>query len=177
MARTSPTQRLPSELLTLYAIEDAHDIITEGRHDARIVRWYLNETGVSTKNVLISAVDDRVQISRSQVEHVPGETVGARGRVVALANIARHLSEYEENLTCIIDRDRDSVLDRLPFEANSLVRTDFGSMDVYAFQDRPLGQFMALASDSRESANPGSSLNLRRVLAGMNESARLPGDT
>lgn len=138
MYSDTPSRRTPAELRVLYEVQpQLRDVVVEGRTDASVIRWYLRERGVN--NAKIYAVDDRVEIDSASVLGVGGE-VGARGRVLALADEAARWMLTQENLTCVIDSDRDCLASRVEFP--HLLSTDFGSMDVYAFQPRPLQQFI-----------------------------------
>ncbi|NYI45064.1 hypothetical protein BJ993_002144 [Nocardioides aromaticivorans] len=136
---SAPERRTPSELRVLYEVQpDVRDVIVEGRVDRRLVSWYLHERGGGRARVY--AVDDRID---PQSLTSPGSNPGKRDYVIALAQEVGGLEE--PSITCVVDSDRDG------FGANQdegasevLLRTDFGSMDAYAFQQRPLQQMLSV---------------------------------
>lgn len=137
MSVEADSVRTLDELKTLYDLEEGiRDLIVEGRNDRRFYRWYLREKAI--RNVEVYAVDDRVIIGSEAVLATGGE-VGARGRVLGLAAVADGWVLAQENLTCVIDSDRDCL--ESPDDYDHLLRTDVGSLDAYALQPRPLRQF------------------------------------
>lgn len=138
MNRQPSDKRTPGELRTLYATNPSlRDIIVEGREDRNLVRWFLAEAGIEHPRVY--AVNDRVVVDAELVLAHGGE-VGHRGRVLALGREASQWGLPEPSLTCVIDRDRDCLA---PSErAEHVLMSDAGSMDVYAFEPKPLQQFL-----------------------------------
>ncbi len=148
MCSDTPSRRTPAELRILYEIQpQLRDVVVEGRIDASVIRWYLRECGAN--NAKVYAIDDRVEVDSASVVGVGGE-VGARGRILALADEAARWTLTQENLTCVIDSDRDCLASRVEFP--HLLSTDFGSMGVYAFQPRPLQQFIDIVASGFDRA-------------------------
>lgn len=149
MPSVKPGLRTLTELRTLYEIQpQLRDILVEGRDDARLIRWYLREHEI--RKVQVYAVDDRVEIDSAKVFAAGGE-VGPKGRILAVATEAANWVLLQDNITCIVDADRD-CLGSLSKFAHLLI-TDVGSMDVYCFQQRPLQQFIDVVVSRNESAS------------------------
>ncbi len=144
MIESTSTRRDLGELRTLYMIKPHfRDVVVEGRDDAAWVRWYLSEHQI--EHVKVFAVDDRVTVPSDVVLSTHAD-VNARGRVIALS------AEYEKwklgqpSLTCIADYDYD-LFETVPsFE--SLLKTDFAAMEVYALSERPLTKFLVASAKS-----------------------------
>lgn len=139
MANTLVTRRPLRELRTLYQrIPRTRDVIVEGRTDARLVQWYLEERGFTA---IAHAIDDRAEAPGELVIRYGGE-IGPRGRVIGFAHEVDRWELIEPTVTCIVDSDRDSLLEARPSAPDCLLRTDFGTMDVYMLQSRPFTQFL-----------------------------------
>lgn len=152
MVKGSADRRTPEELHTLYQLEPGvRDVYTEGRTDVSLIRWYLRESGDPRPKVY--AIDDRAEVSSDLVLSVTGAEIGPRGRILGLAKAASTWEgTAENNITCLIDCDRDCVYPTI-FEAPNLLRTDFGSIDVYAFQEKPLQKFIEVVLRRTEDAS------------------------
>lgn len=149
MTGNSLTQRPLIELRTLYQKSPrTRDVIVEGRDDARLVSWYLTERGL---DALTIAVDDRAVVPSDLVIRSGGE-VGPRGRVIALAREVDDWELTEPSISCVIDLDRDPLEKKLPERGGSLIVTDFGTMEVYMFQDRPFNQFLRVVLGRNDDA-------------------------
>lgn len=141
MASAPVTKRPLRELRTLYEVQPhIRDVIVEGRGDAQLIRWYLNEREMIA---LVHEVDDRAEVTSDLVVRYGGE-VGARGRVIGLAYQVDEWELAETTVICIIDSDRDSLLENQTTLPSCLLATDFGTMDVYLLQSRPFGQFLRI---------------------------------
>lgn len=163
MAGSATSRRRVEELKTLYRVQPAlKDVVGEGRTDARLIRWYLHEHGL--RHVKVYAIDDRVEIPSEMVFAAGGE-VGARGRVLALAAEAATWELIQTSLTCVIDYDRDCFLPSGSPPQAHLLRTDVGSLDVYAFQPRPMQQFIDLVSGRAD----GAAELIAQLLPALNE--------
>lgn len=138
------SRRTIDDLESLHSVLERHlrDVYVEGRRDARLVRWYVRESGLIASGIY--AADDRLSVPSDAVLACGGE-VGARGRLLALATASAAWDTEPFALTIIVDADRDILFPGTDFPA--LFRTDFCSMDVYAFQPRPLGQLLSLVLD------------------------------
>lgn len=123
----------------MYAMDPGlRDVIVEGRTDRDFLRLVLRRNGIRFAEVY--AVDDRVEVTRDIVLDAGGE-VGAKGRVLGLANEASTWGLATTGLTCIVDTDRDALAASV-LDFPHLLRTDVGSLDVYSFQARPLEKFL-----------------------------------
>lgn len=143
----SATRRSLDELRQLGVQAPAmHDVIVEGREDARLLNWCFTEWGF--RDARAFAVDDRVEIPAEHVLELPHE-VNARGRVLALAKAASEWEPRKGNLTCVIDADFD-ILNPHPLSFDTLLRTDYASMEVYSLQLRPFGKFLQLNGDHEQ---------------------------
>src|SRR5580700_6636570 len=108
MASASVTKRPLRELRTLYEVQPhIRDVIVEGRADAHLIQWYLNERDLVA---IVHAVDDRAEVTSDLVVRHGGE-IGPRGRVIGLAHQVDEWEIAETTVTCIIDSDRDSLLE------------------------------------------------------------------
>ncbi len=137
---SSESLRRLEELQVLYELEPSlRDIVVEGRSDAELVRWYLNQKGL--RSVKVFPIDDRAVVERDVVLRAGGE-VGPRGRVLGLAVAASDWRLSDPSLTCVIDADWDCLDD--VHEIEGLLRTDYGSLDGYLFQERPLQKLLDL---------------------------------
>lgn len=141
MSTADATLRTPEELRTLFELRPhLRDVIVEGRSDALLVQHFLRHAGASD-HLRVLAVDDRARIDSETVRRF-GASVGARGRVVALAEHASTWALPEPSLTCIVDLDWNSI--ERPEARDGLLYTDFGSMDVYALQSGVVQKFLEL---------------------------------
>jgi hypothetical protein len=141
MARSNSRLRTLEDLRVLHSVLEPglRDIYVEARSDRNLFRWYLNEARLFTPAVY--AIDDRVQVDVTTVLEAGGE-VGPRGRLIGLAAAVQSWALAYPAVTCIIDADRDYVFSGREYP--DLYRTDYGSLEVYAFQPRPLAQLLSV---------------------------------
>jgi hypothetical protein len=135
--------RKPDELATLYATKSVREVYVESRPDRDFFRWYLREAGIIGVDVF--AIGDRVFVESSDVFAAGGET-GPRGWLLGLAKVASEWKPGQrQKITCIIDSDRYCLGLKKEFEGPHLLRTDFGAIEGYYLQPRPLQQYLDLA--------------------------------
>jgi hypothetical protein len=78
----SGTKRSLDELITLYELEpELSEVVTEGRTDAALMRWFLNRLNSDTA---VYAVTDRLDITPAELRS-RGLNVGNKGYVIASA--------------------------------------------------------------------------------------------
>ncbi|MCB5272991.1 hypothetical protein BJG92_00503 [Arthrobacter sp. SO5] len=123
-------------------------VFTEGRHDASLFQWFMDDLRLSGTAV---AVGDRVFIPREQTEKYSTDH-GERAKAVTLSSeleglLGRGLRQF----VVIVDADWTSVLGPQPINRDYLLVTDFPSIEHYALQDRPLKRFFSLALGQPES--------------------------
>lgn len=148
---TSPVRRTLEELKTNYLLyPEYREVFVEGRIDARVLKWFLSENGLT--DVQVFAVDDRVDVPSEVVCAVHPE-VNARGRVVALAQTSAAWGLSGPSITCIIDADFD-CLDNPNYGAcATLLCTDYSAMEVYVLKERPLTKLLGQVADPGTLAN------------------------
>ncbi|TVT22137.1 hypothetical protein LWP59_08570 [Amycolatopsis acidiphila] len=133
------TRRQIDEILTLLELDSTyHEIIVEGRQDVGIVLVALAESDGQAE-VSVFAVDDRLDVPSSEFSGVVGESVGARGRVLAAARQVSEAGNFA-NITFIADADFGHVDDTLP-SYECLLFTDYSSIELYCFEERVLTKF------------------------------------
>lgn len=115
------------------------DIYVESRADAMLFRTFLKEMGVRADGVY--PIDDRAIVDSDIVREAGGE-VGPRGRLIGLASVVTTWGLDQPGITCVVDADRDGVFGGPTYP--DLLKTDGGSVEVYAFAPRPLQRFLHL---------------------------------
>jgi hypothetical protein len=119
--------------------KDYCEILVEGRTDAAVIEEYLTSAGV---DAAVFPVDDRVRVDAEEVKSA-GENVGARGRVVACANFFSR-TEASQQVTCIIDADFHYLEPDSIGELDCLLRTDYGSLELYSLAEGPLRRLLKM---------------------------------
>ena len=134
-------QRTLEEIVARYELEpDLRDIYVEGEFDAFLIRWFLDEAGITSVFVYeIATVDIPSElVSEAQVEN------NNRGRVVTLARkLDQALGAQARQATLIIDRDFDSLIER-SLETEFLLVTDYSCMEMYLFNEWHIKKFFTL---------------------------------
>ncbi|WP_146046232.1 hypothetical protein [Streptomyces cahuitamycinicus] len=124
-------------MATLYELEpDIRDVIVEGQVDAHFYHWFLDCAGVGD-DVRVFSVKDRVIVDDSTItEH--GNLIGERGRVITVAQIVNDMAPDQRSGIFIADADYGPVgQDNFP-RLNCLIYTDYGSLEIYAFNVRTI---------------------------------------
>lgn len=124
------------------------DIYVEGRSDARLIRWFLAEQGLTAQ---VYAIDDRVEFTDGERDSAWFDS-GARGRVLSLATHAtRSLDPQNMGLTCVVDADFGRVVGPEPLGRTHLLLTDGAAMECYALSERPLTKLLRIGLGVDES--------------------------
>ena len=134
------TKRTLAELITLHELEpDLKEIITEGRSDASVVRWFLRRSGI---DAAVYGISDRLDIPPTEVRR-RGQLVGNKGRVIASAlGIQEDSGVAASGVTFIYDADDDFLTGATTPRADCLLRTDYTSMEMYAFANNVLDKML-----------------------------------
>jgi hypothetical protein len=137
----SHERRTLEEIVARYELEpDLRDVYVEGEFDAFLIRWLLDEAGISSVFVYEIAT---VNIPSELVSEAQAEN-NNRGRVIALAQkLDKALGTQARQATLIIDRDFDSLLDR-SLETDFLLVTDYSCMEMYLFNEWHIKKFFTL---------------------------------
>ncbi|MFD6421482.1 hypothetical protein [Streptomyces sp. NPDC060198] len=146
-------RRTPDEMAMLEILEpDMKEIIVEGRGDQAFLRWYFSQIQPRAE-IDIFAVEDRVVIDESIViSH--GYTRGKRGSVLTVAEIVHAAHPKGNRLRFVADRDLSSLgLDACP-QIDSIFYTDFASMELYFFAEKPIGKMLSVALRAPSSVSP-----------------------
>ncbi|MFJ9059816.1 hypothetical protein [Streptomyces sp. NPDC102409] len=153
MTSIDENRRTPDEMAMLEILEpDMKEIIVEGRSDQAILRWYFSQTQPRAE-IDIFAVEDRVVVDESIViSH--GYTRGKRGSVLTVAEIVHAAHPKGNRLRFVADRDLSSLgLDACP-QIDSVFYTDFASMELYFFAEKPIGKMLSVALRAPSSVSP-----------------------
>ncbi|WP_406215411.1 hypothetical protein [Streptomyces canus] len=131
----------PEALATLYDLEpDLREVIVEGRVDSYFYQWFLDCAGLDNQ-VQVFAVKDRVLIEDSTViEH--GHFTGARGCVVTVAEIVNNVAPSQKTAVFIADADYGPIGEDPYPDFSNLLYTDYGSLEVYAFNARTMEKIL-----------------------------------
>lgn len=134
-------RRTVEELLARYTLEPSlRDIYVEGSSDRVIVEWYLSASDLGDAAVYNI---DTVEIPRELLDGLGLEN-GNRGRIIALAKeLESHLAGPAPQVTCLADRDFDTVLG-INLEAEPLLLTDYTCMEMYCFDPRVLQKYLTV---------------------------------
>jgi hypothetical protein len=161
----SGTKRTLDELVTLYELEpELSEVITEGRCDAAIVTWFLGNIGINTQ---VYCVSDRITVPVAEVVG-RGLNSGRKGEVIAAALRVEELSaDATRRITFIYDVDDDIIASNTRPTAACLLRTDYTSMEMYCFADRPIEKLLRVPL--RAEANLKASAVIDAVREGLLE--------
>lgn len=134
------TRRSVAELATTYLLHPAiHDVLFEGRSDARRFQGYIDER-IGRGRVRCYAVSDRVHIPRTQVEEA-GEVNNNRGRVIATLRAIPPGDPGSGSLHGVVDLDFDELLPHSAYPER-LFTTDFPAVENYSLRARPLRKYL-----------------------------------
>jgi hypothetical protein len=144
VAEFASTRRTLEELKTTYLLHPGlRDVLVEGRHDRAFIRNFLDQeaAGIDDNSVVVYAVQDRVYLDADSVIG-RGFEDGNRGRLLASAMIAEDWDhDSRRGVTFVIDADRSHFDESLP-EFETLLITDYGSLECYAFSSGTLSRFV-----------------------------------
>ncbi|MFF7186254.1 DUF4435 domain-containing protein [Streptomyces sp. NPDC008222] len=144
MADSIPRRRI-EEFAALYEFEpEVVDFFVEGRSDRVLIEHLLED---SRQHVRVWEVGD-VDIPSSLVAEVD-ESVGARGRVVALAHELEKLLQEEDRdypVLCIADADFDHILGgNVEQSSRFLAVTDFSCLESYYWNLKVLRKYLRIS--------------------------------
>lgn len=154
---TSGTKRTLDELITLYDLEpELSEIITEGRTDAALIRWFLNRVDSDTA---VFCVTDRLDTPAAEVSG-RGLNIGNRGYVIANALMLQERTSgpTSRRVTFVYDIDDDVISGRSAPRADCLVSTDYTSMEMYCFAVKPIDKLLRLTLRAQDDINAESVL-------------------
>lgn len=143
------TRRTPDELATLYEIEPTlAEIVTEGHYDAALIRWFIQLIG---SDAVVYSVDDRIIVTEEEIK-AAGEIPGNRGAVVTAATLFAHeaalyavpSADVLRRVTFIYDRDDDLLTGRNVPDTECMLVSDYTSMEMYCFAERPVGKMLRI---------------------------------
>ncbi|MGQ4483490.1 DUF4435 domain-containing protein [Streptomyces sp. SAS_276] len=137
-------RRTLAEFVFMYEREpELVDFFVEGRSDKVFIEHVMD--GVS-RSLRVWEIDD-VEMPRDLVESI-GEDVGAKGRVMALAE------EFDQNLPkdknfsvlCVVDADTDRLLASAEEGASRFLRrTDFSCIESYYWDEESIAKYLRLS--------------------------------
>ncbi|MCL7379634.1 hypothetical protein [Streptomyces sp. 35G-GA-8] len=144
MTNIDENRRTPGELAMLEILEpDMKEVIVEGRGDQAILRWFFTHAAPETE-IDIFAVKERVLIDE-EVVSTHGYNTGERGSVLTVAEIVNAAHPEGNRLRFVADRDLSSLgLDGCP-QIGNVFYTDFASMELYFFSEKPIGKMLSVA--------------------------------
>jgi len=137
----SSERRQIAELAERYRVEPSlRDVYVEGSTDRHFLEWFLLDNQCDGAVVYeIQTVDvPRVVLERHGFER------GNRGRLLALGyELAASLGENTNQVTCVVDRDWDSILAPAAYSALTLL-TDGSCLEAYLFNQECLRKLFGL---------------------------------
>jgi hypothetical protein len=133
-------QKQIQELISRYRLEpEIRDVFVEGRSDAVVIERFLRVHNF--RDVAVYQISTVEIPARALLES--GQPDGMRGRVVFLAfELAKILPVDSKAVTCIADRDYDTVLNR-EYKTPFLLFMDYSCMEMYAFHTDVLDNVVA----------------------------------
>lgn len=136
----SGSRRKLEELVTLYELEpELSEVITEGRVDAAIIRWFLRRIG---SDASVYCITDRIDVPAKEVRR-RDLNVGSKGRVIAAAlKIQEDSTSAADRVSFVYDIDDDIVASRSMPSVACLLHTDYTSMEMYCFAHEPLDKLL-----------------------------------
>jgi hypothetical protein len=125
------TRRTLEELLARYELHpEMCDVYVEGDSDKDMLRWFFDSSG--NRNIVVYPITE-IEITHDRLDKE--KLVNSnRGRVMLLATYIEKELGQTPKVTCVIDADLDYVLE-VPAPTGLLVRTDFSSIELYAYDD------------------------------------------
>jgi glycerol-3-phosphate responsive antiterminator len=133
-------RRTLEELVTRYQLEpELRDIYVEGKTDKILLEWFLKQKGV--ENFAVYEIDT-VEISTQKLFEY-GLNDSNRSRAIALALEIQNQAELP-HFTCIADKDFDWLFGK-NYTCNSLLFSDYTSLEMYLFNEFILDKFFRLS--------------------------------
>lgn len=152
------TKRTLAELITLHELEpELEEVLTEGRVDASLIRWFLRRRG---SDAAVYCVLDRLDIPPTEIRK-RGQNVGSnKGRVISAAlNISESSEPTAQTVTFVYDIDDDVLVGRPTYdEIACLLHTDYRSIELYGFAENPLDKMIKIVLRADESLKAGEIL-------------------
>ncbi|WP_405955349.1 hypothetical protein [Streptomyces phaeochromogenes] len=143
MGVSIPRRRI-EEFAALYEFEpEVIDFFVEGRSDRVLIEHVLEGTGARVRVWEAGDVD----IPSSLVAEID-ESIGARGRIIALSHELEKLLHDEEReypVLCITDADFDHILQPTVPSSRFLVKTDFSCIESYYWNLKVLRKYLKLS--------------------------------
>jgi hypothetical protein len=139
----SPDERRTiEELIVKYELEPTlRDIYVEGYSDALFFRWFLEKSDAS--NAVVYEIDSVEVDAQTVIKHKL--EVGNRGRLIAFGMEVDRRIAHPHQVTCIVDRDYDIVLQK-EYGAGVLLFTDYTSLELYSFNENTLTKFLRVVA-------------------------------
>jgi hypothetical protein len=138
------TKRTIAELITLHELEpELEEVLTEGRVDASLIRWFLRRRG---NNATVYGISDRLDIPASEIRK-RGQNVGSnKGKVISAALSISDSSELAaRTITFVYDIDDDILVGRPLYDNIAcLLHTDYRSIELYGFAVNPLDKMLKI---------------------------------
>jgi hypothetical protein len=138
------TKRTIAELITLHELEpELEEVLTEGRVDASLVRWFLRRQG---SDAAVYSVSDRLDIPPSEIRR-RGQNVGSnKGKVISASlNLSDSSELAARTVTCVYDIDDDILCGRpLYDDIECLLHTDYRSIELYGFAVNPVDKMLKI---------------------------------
>jgi hypothetical protein len=133
---------LLAELVTFHRLHPGeHEVITEGRADASVIRWFLESLEMDTPVYTIST---RIEVGKELMDEL-GLPVGERSRLIAAARYMEEASDVDaDSVSFVIDGDYAYTLDPPVPSAPSLLVTDFSCIESYCLEPSILGKYLAV---------------------------------
>lgn len=133
-------RRTLEELITRYHLEpELRDIYVEGKTDKILLEWFLEQKGV--ENFAVYEIDT-VEIPTQKLFEY-GLNDSNRSRAIALALEIQNQAELPY-FTCIADKDFDWLFGK-NYTCNSLLFSDYTSLEMYLFNEFILDKFFRLS--------------------------------
>jgi hypothetical protein len=134
------TKRTLAELITLHELEpELSEVITEGRVDAALLLWFLRRQG---SDAAVYSVSDRLDVPPNEVKR-RGQNLGNKGRVIASAmKVEEESVVATQKITFVYDIDDDLIVGRPILESPCLTHTDYRSIEMYCFAEKPIDKML-----------------------------------
>lgn len=157
---TEEDKRDTNYLCTLYKVEpEIRDIYVEGESDKRIIKWFLENSGIT--NVDVYEIDT-INVTNEILE-IHGLERNNRGEVIALASELDASLDADNNISCIIDGDFDYLIGNTS-QLNNLLLTDYTSMDLYFYEDYIFDKLLKIGLKKEQNNLTALKNNLSEIL-------------
>jgi hypothetical protein len=142
-AKRNDDRKQVAELITQYKLHpELRDIYVEGSWDKGLVEWVVRTAGIT--EFVVYDVDTVFIPSEVLAKHGFNEGQhGKKERVVTLAFELQDHVKNESQVSCLADRDYDTLLGR-NYKSPLLLMTDFSCQEMYFLNEEVIGKFLAL---------------------------------